>query len=137
MVRVDKAMERYAVTKERIVGELARMGFANMLDYMTVQSDGHPYVDMTALNRDTAAAIVEATVDEYTVPPEAGEPDDAAPRPVRKIRVKLADKRAALVDLAKLKGMMVERKELRFKRLSEMTDEELEMLLLEATGEQT
>ena len=39
-----KALERYEVTAERIIGELARMGFANMLDYIRVTDGGRPVV---------------------------------------------------------------------------------------------
>jgi phage terminase small subunit len=66
----------------------------------------HPYIDLTGLDRVKAAAIASFQVEEFMVPPPPGSGDVAEPRPVRKIRVKLADKRAALVDLAKLKGMM-------------------------------
>jgi hypothetical protein len=59
------------------------------------------------LTRDQAAAIQDITIDEYT----DGRGQDA--QPVKRIKFKLRDKRAALVDLGKHLGM--------FKDLSEST----------------
>ena len=46
-----------------ILTELARIAFANMLDYLRVGDDGHVEVDLSRLNRDKAAAIQEVVVD--------------------------------------------------------------------------
>jgi phage terminase small subunit len=84
-----------------------------MADYMRVGPDGCPRLDYSTLTRDQAAALQEVTVDEYVVPDPDG-PDEAGKRsclPVRKVKFKLADKRAALVDLGKHLGMFVERQE--------------------------
>jgi phage terminase small subunit len=90
---------RYGVTQERIVAELARIGFANMADYMTAGPDGDPVLDFAALTRDEAAALQEVTVDRYT----EGRGDEA--REVKRVKFKLADKRAALVDLGRHLGL--------------------------------
>jgi hypothetical protein len=45
------------------------------------------------------------------------------------IKVKLADKRAALMDLAKLMGYVVEKKDHQIRRLVDLSHEELEALL--------
>lgn len=89
------AEDRYDVTQERILRELALLGFSNMLDYMQTQDDGTAYVDLSSLTRDQAAAISEVTVESYT----EGHGKDA--RDVKKVRFKLTDKRSALVDLGK------------------------------------
>ena len=134
--RVSAVFDQYAITKERIARELALLGFSNMLDYIAIGSEGHPYVDMTKLDRDKSAAISHVVVEEF-VGRTPGDDPEAESRQVRKITFKLADKRQALVDLAKLHGMLVEKREHAIKKLSELSDEELEMLLHEATGEQT
>ncbi len=95
------------VTVERIVGELAKLGFSNMADYMKVGPDGAPHLDFANLTRDQTAALHEVTVEEFSVPGD-GE-DDAPAGVVRKVKFKLADKRGPLVDLGKHLGMFTER----------------------------
>lgn len=97
--------ERIGVTAERVVEELAKIGFANMADYMKVGEDGDPYLDFSGLTRDQAAALSEVTVDDF----KDGRGEDA--REVRRVKFKLHDKRAALVDLGKHLGMFKEKVE--------------------------
>ena len=90
------------VTAERVINEIGRIAFANLLDYVKVQSDGSAIVDLSAMTRDQAAAVQEVTVEEYM----DGKGDDA--RPVRRTKFKLSDKHAALVTLAKHLGLLVQ-----------------------------
>lgn len=118
--KTEKVLDNLAVTKERIISELAKIGFSNMMDYIKPQDDGTAYIDLSKLSRDTAAAISEVTIDQYT----EGEGDEA--RPVKKVKFKLLDKRAALVDLGKHMGMFVERREVGVPGdFDEKTDEQL------------
>jgi len=98
--------QRTGVTADRVVAELAKIGFANMADYMRSGHDGDPYLDFSALSRDQAAALQEVTVESYA----EGRGDDK--RDVKRVKFKLADKRAALVDLGRHLGMFVDRHEL-------------------------
>lgn len=93
--KAEKQLDKIEITAERILRELALLGFANMKDYMRVGSDGDPYLDFSALSRDQAAALTEVTVEDF----KDGRGDDA--RDVRRVKFKLADKRAALVDLGR------------------------------------
>jgi phage terminase small subunit len=124
------------MSKLEIAKELSKIGRSNMLEYMTIDGDGVARVDLSGLDMRKAASIGQIEVEEFLTKAPGDDPD-AEPTQVRRIRFKLHDKIAALRDLAKLKGYMVEKKEHTFKRLSEMSDSELEMLLLEATGEET
>jgi phage terminase small subunit len=99
------AIERTAITKERVAVELGRIGFANMMDYMRVGPSGDPVLDFSNLTREQAAALTEVTVDDYVDGRGNGRRD------VRKVRFKLGDKRAALMDIAKLFGWFIERHE--------------------------
>ena len=99
------AIERTAITKERVAVELSRIGFANMMDYMRVGPGGDPVLDFSKLTREQAAALIEVTVDDYL----DGRGEEA--REIRKVKFKLADKRAALMDIAKLFGWIIEKRE--------------------------
>lgn len=93
--KAEKQVEKLEITAERVLRELALIGFANMEDYMRVGDDGDPYLDFSALTRDQAAALQEVTVEDF----KEGRGENA--RDVRKVKFKLADKRAALVDLGR------------------------------------
>lgn len=101
----QKTADKLEVTKERIVEELAKIGFANMQDYMRANHDGDPVLDFSGLTRDQAAALSEVTVEDF----KDGRGEDA--RDVRRIKFKLHDKKGALVDLAKMLGFMVDKVE--------------------------
>jgi phage terminase small subunit len=94
-----KIAQRHNLTVDRIIGELALIGFCNMLDYIATQTDGSVIVDLSALTRDQAAAIQNITVDTFM------EGKDGKAREVRRVKFKLRDKRAALVDLGRHLGM--------------------------------
>ncbi|WP_368649647.1 terminase small subunit [Brucella intermedia] len=101
----EKTAEKLEITKERIVEELAKIGFSNMLDYMRAGTDGDPYLDFSNLTREQAAALAEVTVEDF----KDGRGEDA--RDVRRIKFKLHDKKGALVDMAKMLGFMIEKHE--------------------------
>lgn len=97
--------ERTEITADRVLTELAKLGFANMADYMRIGPDGDPHLDFSGLTRDQAAALQEVTVEDYV----DGRGEDA--REVKRVKFKLADKRAALVDIGRHLGMFRDRVE--------------------------
>lgn len=103
---LDRAAARVEISQARVLEELAKIGFSNMLDYMAVTPDGDAYVTLANMTREQAAAVQQITVEDY----KDGRGEDA--RDVRKITFKLADKRAALVDIGKHLGMFKELHEL-------------------------
>lgn len=90
---------RTQVTADRVVEELAKIGFSNLLDYFSLTSDGEPYVDLSTVTREQAAVLAELQVDDFL----EGRGDDA--REVRRVKVKLHDKLKALEQLAKHLGI--------------------------------
>lgn len=97
----DNISKKLDLTREKVLEELSKLGFSNMQDYMRTNEDGDPVLDFSKLTREQAAALTEVTVDSYI---EGG----AEGREVKKVKFKLADKRAALVDLGKHLGMFKE-----------------------------
>lgn len=96
---MDARSKRTGITADEVMRELARIGKANLMDYIRVQADGSAYVDLSDLDREQAAGLAEITVDEYA------EGRGAKSRAVKRVRIKLMDKRAALVDLGRHLGM--------------------------------
>lgn len=103
---IAKRAERTEITQDMVLRELAKIGFSNMQDYMKTTPDGDPYLDFSNLTRDQSAALTEVTVEDYF----EGRGEDA--RAVKRVKFKLADKRAALVDIGKHLGMFTTRVEL-------------------------
>lgn len=114
---------RHEVTVDKIVRELALIGFANMMDYIGTTKSGDAFVDLSTLTREKAAAISEVTVEEYA----EGRGEEA--RNVKRTKFKLLDKRSALVDLGKHLGMFREIKDVNiYNRTDSLTDDELERI---------
>ena len=88
-------------TSDDLFNELVKVGTANMLDFITVQSDGSSYVDLSNLTRDQAAALSEVSMDVV----QGARDGDEMPREVRKVKIKLHSKLQALVELGKHLGV--------------------------------
>jgi len=101
-----RVLGKYEVTRERIVAELAKLGFSNMADFTAFDDEGNPVLDFTDVDRDKLAAVKEITSEVYT----EGRGEDA--QRVKRTKFSLYDKRAALMDLAKLEGHVVDRQQL-------------------------
>lgn len=106
MIAVDMALaSQPGITRTRVIDELGKIAFANMLDFIEIGEDGAVTVQMRKVTRDEGAAISEVTTERYT----EGRGEDA--KPVTRVRLKLADKLAALDKLGKVLGMWKERHE--------------------------
>lgn len=119
-------LERTEITQDMVLKELAKIGFANMHDYMRVGHDGDPVLDFSTLTRDQAAALSEVTVEDYV----DGRGEDA--RDVKRVKFKLADKLGALEKIGKHIGMFKERIEI--KQVTELEDDELDKQINGFTG---
>lgn len=107
-------LDQLGVRADAVLSELARMGFSNMRDYMNVTADGDAYLDLSELTREQAAAIQEVTVDDYT----EGRGEDA--REVKRLKVKLADKKGPLELLGKHLKLFTEKHEMSFGQEAEI-----------------
>jgi phage terminase small subunit len=84
------------ITAQRVLEELAKIGFASYGDFLTIDENGKTNVDVSKLTKDQLAAISEMQIDTS----EDGK---------QRIKVKLHDKRAALMDIGKHLGMFREK----------------------------
>jgi phage terminase small subunit len=91
-----KRAEKLEITADRVLNELALMGFSNMMDYLNI-TGGAATIDLSNLTREQAAAIQEITVEEY-VERTGGSSDDSDDdfERVKRTKFKLSDKRGSL-----------------------------------------
>jgi phage terminase small subunit len=106
-----RRFEELGIKAERVLQELALLGFSNMLDYISVGGNGGIRVDLAKLTRDQAAAIQEVTVEEYVE--RTGEDGNSKPtfENVKRVKFKLNDKRGALELLGKHLKLFTEKVE--------------------------
>lgn len=95
--------ERTRISADAVLNELSKIGYANMLDYICVNSEGTAGIDLSNLTREQAAAITELTSEDTY---------DAKGNLTRRNKIKLADKRAALVDIGRHLGLFKDRVEI-------------------------
>ena len=96
--RLASTFDRYAVTSDRIIRELALIGFGNIDDFVAAQDDGSLIVDFGTATREQMASLKSIEIDERMV--------DGTPAGVRKVKISMSDKRQALMDLAKIARLL-------------------------------
>lgn len=96
LARVDRVITKYAVTKERITEELAKLAFTTAEDVMTWGPDGVIVKPSSELSDEAKASVAEVT-------------ETRSEKTGTTIKVKTYDKRAALETLGKSLGMFQEK----------------------------
>jgi phage terminase small subunit len=105
---VQREIEKLRARQERrldrkldhVLDELDMLAFARMSDYAPLLAAENPVKHLASMDPDEAAAIEGLTIDEHT---------DAKGQKHRRIKIKLHDKRAALMDLGRHRGMRLGR----------------------------
>jgi phage terminase small subunit len=106
---MDRRSAKLEITAEAVLQETAKLGFANMLDYVAVDERGSVRVNLSRLTRDQASAIIELTVEE-TVERASGSGASTSIT-VRRTKFRLADKLGALEKLGKHLKLFTEKME--------------------------
>lgn len=103
--------ERFEITTDKIMQELAKLGFSNIGNYLAKDADGRttPAIDLTQCTPDQLAALEAVQYEEEARLVGVGQDDsnsDEHPLKVvtRKVKIKLHDKKGALVDMLKQLG---------------------------------
>jgi phage terminase small subunit len=129
--------EKTGITAERVIRELGKLAFVDMRRLFT---DTGQLVSVTELDDDTAAALSSVEVVTRLVP---GSENEDGLKDVEHIhKIKVWDKRAALVDLGKHLGLFPTNVELtgkdggpvQFKDVSAMTDDAIDAELRQILG---
>jgi phage terminase small subunit len=95
--RQERRLERKL---DHVLDELDMLAFARMSDYAPLLAADDPVEHLATMDPEEAAAIEGLTIDEHT---------DAKGEKHRRIKIKLHDKRAALMDLGRHRGMRLGR----------------------------
>jgi phage terminase small subunit len=96
--RITARLDRYDVDPKKIIREMALLAFSSLDDFIAFTSDNQAIVDFQGVTRDQMASLSEIVSEEFK---------DNKGRPIGvRTKIKLADKRAALMDLAKLINML-------------------------------
>lgn len=90
----EVAAERLGITKQRVLQELAAIGFANVKSLTTQDAEGNTNVNLAHLPDELTSPIQEIKI----ITAKNGK------SAVQTTSIKMADKRAALIDLAKMMG---------------------------------
>jgi phage terminase small subunit len=85
---MDRRSERTGITADRVLQDLAAIGFASIGDYLTVNEYGNPTLNFENLTRDQMASIRYIKIESDT-------------NGRRKIQVKMSDKLAALIVMGR------------------------------------
>lgn len=103
---LTKRSKRTEITADRVLQELARIGFADIRDLFQWDEERAVYVPSRALTDEQAAAVseVQAETTHTTLP-------DGVKDTTIKLKLKTYDKLSALEKIAKHLGMFVERHE--------------------------
>ena len=108
-----KQAEKLDITAERVLHELAVMGYANLQDFSRVTADGLAGLDLRNLTRDQWAAVQEITSDTagMTIDPNWNGQGEPPLIPVVRTKIKLANKVSSLELLGKYLKLFIERSE--------------------------
>jgi phage terminase small subunit len=96
---VRQAEKLFEITADKVLQEMAAIGFSNMGHYLRFTTSGEPLVKLDDLSPMQMAAVSEVVVEDFV----EGRGEDA--RDVRRVKFKLHDKRAALKDIGQHLGI--------------------------------
>lgn len=103
--RQAKLQEKHDVTLDRVIREFAKIGFANMADYIEADENDRPrFLGVSKISRDRMGVVTELTLDvrkEY----EGRGDDREEVATIDRIKFRLADKIKALDSLGRHLGM--------------------------------
>jgi len=100
----QRAQERTEITSDKLLKELGKVAFANMRNYVRLDKNGDPHPDLSDLDEEGWAAIEELTTETYI----EGSGDYA--REVKRVKIKLSPKLAAIEKAMKHLGMFDKRR---------------------------
>ena len=108
----DERLDRLEITADTVLQELAKIAFANMKDYLAVETDGSISVDVSQISPNQASALADLRIDVFVS--EKGR--------IRRRRVRLASKTRALELLGKHLKLWADRTEAKHEHMEGLAD---------------
>ena len=102
----QKRAKRTEITQDMVIREIAKLAFSQYSNYIRVNRDGHPVIDLSDCTPDELDALTETSTE------TAVEKDGEDFVTVRKVKIKVADKGKYLEMLGKHLGMFKDQVEL-------------------------
>ena len=102
---LKKHTDKLDSSAERVIEELHKLAYSNMLDYIRINREGQADIDLSTLTREQAAAIQEIKVD------TSGGTGDGERRQVLRTTFKLTDKGANLERLGRYHKLFTDKVE--------------------------
>jgi phage terminase small subunit len=103
--RVQKQSEKLGITAERILLEASRIAFANIEDLLRIGEDGTAFIDLSKATREQMAAVSVVETEEKLERTGRGRDDFEN---IRKIKLRMNDKLAALTLLARHQKLLTD-----------------------------
>ena len=109
LAKMNKRAEKAEITADRVIQELAKVSFASMRQFVRVDADGQPQIDLSDTPDDALDALSEVSTE--TVLEGEGSGEERVTHRVRKTKIKLHDKLKALMALGEHVGAFKQGKE--------------------------
>ena len=106
-----KRLESAGISAERVLKEIAKVGFASMRHVMVIDSDGQPQINLSNTPDDDLDALLEIQTETVLERDGVGEDGKPAFNRIRKTKIKFHDKLNALEKLAQHTGVYAKRDE--------------------------
>jgi phage terminase small subunit len=105
-------IDKIGLTQEMVLAEICKVGFASMRQFMHIDAEGQPQINLTDTPDDDLDALSETSTE--TILEKTGMDADGKPvfSQVRKTKIKLHDKLNALEKLARYTGVFEKEAEL-------------------------
>lgn len=107
---MDARSKRTEISADRVVQELAKVGFASMRQFIRVDHEGQPVIDLSDTPDDDLDALSEVST-ETVLESRGGGKNPPPPDVIRKTKIKLHDKLGALKALGDHLGVFKARDE--------------------------
>jgi phage terminase small subunit len=98
-------IDKIGLTQEMVLAEICKVGFASMRNFMRVDPDGQPQINLTDTPDDDLDSIADVSTETVLERDGVDENGDPIFAQVRKTKIKLHDKLAALEKLARYTGI--------------------------------
>lgn len=108
---ISSMMEAKVMTATETLVELSKIGRASLRKMTHITPDGDPYTDLGAADSDDLDAVAEMSIEDFTDGREVDDEGKTIKRDVRRVKIKMHNKIAALGLLAKYHGLLIDKSE--------------------------